>query len=271
MKKLKLFLSLGVLLAGCFLSFAAKADLTITPTRIVFEDRDRFKEVTLVNSGKETKTYDVSWQFYKMLEDGPSAMELVEGPLTDFDLSQYIVFTPRRMTLAPGATQKIRLALRRPAEIADGEYRAHLRFRGERNEEKISQSKSSGTQSAAVKVNVSYSIPVIFRAGTPNVSAKIENVTFQRNPNNDMLEAVVTITKSPEPYGVLGHMYIYDQTNKVIGEIGNAHIFPEISKRVIRVPLIDESNLKGGNIRIVLGHYSKDENLTYDERTIPVQ
>lgn len=250
----------------------ALADITITPTRIVFEDRDRFQEVTLVNSGNETKTYDIGWQFYRMIQDREPPYETVEGSITEFDLSQYIVYTPRRVTLSPGGSQKIRMALRRPADVQPGEYRAHMTFKALPDDEPIVASDGNKQiQRAAVKVNVSYSIPVIFRAGEPNVQAAIESVTFQRNKVNGMLEALVKITRAGGPYGILGHLYIYDPKGEVIGEIGNAHIFPEIQSRTFKVPLINEENLSGGSIKIELAHYSKSSSKVYAERSFPVQ
>ena len=281
MKKIKVLLLWAVLFLACFSSQSAKADITITPTKVIFEEGDRFKEVTLVNTSNETKTYDMGWQFFRMVggsgtETG-ATLETIESSLTDFDLSQHMVFTPRRVTLLPGAKQKIRLALRRPAGVADGEYRAHLQFKALRDDtgpQGVSGDEEDGqaaTSSAAVKINVSYTIPVIFRAGMSTISGKITDVSFSRNATNNRLEALVTVVRGDDPYGVLGHMYIYDHTGKVIGEVGNAHVYSEVRDRTFKVPLIDESNLTGGDIRIVLEHYSKDPALRYDERSFPIQ
>lgn len=278
MKRIRIFLIWAVLFLGCFSSQSAKADITITPTKVIFEEGDRFKEVTLVNTSNETKTYDMGWQFFRMIGGTGTAtgatLETIENSLTDFDLSQHMVFTPRRVTLLPGAKQKIRLALRRPAGVADGEYRAHLQFKALRNDigpQTETDEAQAAANSAAVKINVSYTIPVIFRAGIPAISGKITDVKFSRNATSNRLEALVTVARGEGPYGVLGHMYIYDHTGKVIGEVGNAHVYSEVSDRVFKVPLIDESNLSGGDIKIVLEHYSKDPALRYDERSIPVR
>ena len=269
-KIIKLIACMGVFLCAFLSVSKAYADITITPTRVVFEDRDRFSEVTLVNSGNKAETYDIGWQFYRMFEGREAPYELVESSVTEFDLTQHMVYTPRRVTLAPGAKQKIRLALRRPPEVQPGEYRAHMTFKGVRDDLNT-DGQAATTTSAAVKINVSYSIPVVFRAGEPDIAASIDNVSFQRNPNNGLLEALVTISRSGSPYGVLGHLFVYDPTGKVIGEISNAHIFPEIQTRIFKVPLTDESNISGGNIKLVLKHYSKDEGKIYAERLVPVQ
>jgi len=271
-KKLKIcaaFLLMAVCSAVSLVKISpAYADMTITPTRVVFEDRDRFSEVTLINTSDKKKSYEVGWRFFKMVEDR-MAYEEVEGSLTEFDVSKYIVFTPRRVTLAPGGKQKIRLALRRPAEVPAGEYRAHLEFRGLPDVEPPKEMEP-GKASAMVKINVGYSIPVVFRAGEPDDGAVIENVSFKRNEQNGRLHALVKIVRTGA-YGALGHLYIYNDKDEVIGEIGNAHIFPEVGTRIFDVPLIDE-NLSGSNIRVALKHYDQiSGSRVYDEKTIPIQ
>ena len=53
---LTLFIILMLGLTGLY-SRPAHADLTITPTRIVFEGRDRSAIVELINTTKRTNTY----------------------------------------------------------------------------------------------------------------------------------------------------------------------------------------------------------------------
>lgn len=258
---------LAVLLAPSY----AIADITITPTRIVFEDGDRFSEVTLINITDEQKTYKIGWQFMKMVEGNPAPYISVDESITDFDLTEHIVYTPRRVTLAPGAKQKIRLALRRPANVPAGEYRAHLAFSSVRDEAPDENPGDLGPSSSkfGVKISIGYSIPVIFRAGTPDVVGTIEGVAFRRNEQNGKLHALVTLGRSGGSYGVLGHLYLYDGNNKLIGEIGNAHIFPEVGRRVLDVPLADDD--LSGSLRVVLARYDKAGAGNYDEKTFPVR
>lgn len=249
----------------------ATAGITITPTRVVFEDRDRFKEVTLVNTGDEYHTYEIGWQYTKMIQDKVPPYEFIESSFTDFDLAKHIVYTPRRVTLPPGSKQKVRLALRRPADVAPGEYRAHLYFKMLRDEAPVQEVEQAKAASAAVRINVAYSIPVIFHAGTPDVSATIDSLALDRNPNNGMLQAKIHVTRHGGPYGVLGHLYVYDGKGEVIGEIGNANIFSEIQSRTFTVPIENESNVSGSNLRVVLRHYDKNRQQAYAERSFPVQ
>ncbi|MEZ5814798.1 MAG: hypothetical protein R3E13_08825 [Alphaproteobacteria bacterium] len=264
-------LGLSLFISSFFTPSAAYADITITPTRVVFNDGDRFSEVVLINTGDKQVTYEINWRFFTMVEGANAAYEEADGPTTEFDLTQHMVYTPRRVTLAPGGKQKIRLALRRPAEVQPGEYRAHLGFSKVREAEPLESAEDPGRKSGAlVKINVGYTIPVIFRAGQPDVEGTIESVSFRRNEQNGRLHAIVTLARSGGPYGVLGHLYIYNDKNEVIGEVSNAHIFPEVNRRVLDVPLLDEN--PGSNLRVVLAHYNRAKGLpNYDEKTFPIR
>ncbi len=255
------------------------ADIVITPTRVVFEDRDRFASVMLVNPGDKTSTYEMKWRFFKMQETGP-AYRAVEESVTDFDLSKYIIFSPKRVSLAPGASQKIRLALRRPAEIPDGDYHVHLGFAPVPDKiENIAGADVDGATRPAVsvKINVGYTIPVILRSGKVDVSAFIERISLSRNRVNGLLRVAVPVRREGGPYSILGHLIIYhiDENGRQerVGEISNAHIFPEVDRRVFDVQLIKD--IKGGALRVVMydHQYNKNEvdNFIYTERTFPLE
>lgn len=247
----------------------AYAELSIIPTRVLFEGRERFEEVILLNTGDETRTYDMSWEFFRMIEGSSKSMqERAEGPITDFDLSKYVVFTPRRVTLAPGGRQKIRLALRRPAEVPVGDYRAYLRFSPTFDGQQDVAEPSEG-QSAAVNFRYRFAIPVIFQSGDLDVAAKIESMNFERNEKNGKLIARVNISRTGV-HSALGHLFIYDGQGEVLGEISNAHVYSEVGSREMKV-LLSTDNLSGQTIKVEYRHYDKDKNIVFDRREFPVQ
>lgn len=275
-KILKLRLFCMVFVAVIMIANTATANILITPTRVVFEDRDRFASVMLVNNGGKTRTYNMEWSYFKMIEGGGS-YETTDAPPSEFDPSKHIVFSPRRITLAPGASQKIRLALRRPAEIPAGDYHVHLRFflDPDAPEEIIESHQNSGQKrtGAAVAINVSYSIPVMMIVGQPDVQAKIGDLSMKRNPQSGNLHAVFPVERIGGPYSVMGHVYIYHRDNggneTLVGEISNGHIFPEVNARTFDVPLTKE--ITGGALRVVINHYDPEKQYIYDERTFPLQ
>jgi len=275
MKTLFKVLALIAFLATiCVMTTSSYASITITPNRLVFEDGDRFANVTLINTSDKTRTYNMGWEFFRMQESG-SPYKPVKQSLTEFDLSKYVVFTPRRVTLTPGSKQKIRLALRRPADVPSGEYRAHLFFKPiPEKDDNIFQDESEGSQKsrATVTINVGYSIPVIFRAGQSDATLQIGDLSLDRNENNNALEAVINVTRQGGPYGLLGHLYVYHNDagkERLVGQISNFHIFPEINKREAVVQLTQQ-DISGGTLRVVVKDYRADNDTVFAERTFPL-
>lgn len=258
----------------------ATANILITPTRVVFEDRDRFQSVTLVNNSGKTRTYNIEWVFFRMLDGTKGTYEELDAPFSDFNLSKHVVFSPRRVTLAPGASQKIRLALRRPPEIPPGDYHAHLKFYldADAPEDIIVREQESQLQqrgaSAAVAINVSYSIPVFLTVGEPQVQATMGDLRLERNENSGNLHAKFNVERLEGPYTLHGYAEVFhvapDGTQTLVGELSNGHIFPEANSRLYDVPVPNEFP-SSGSLRVVLRHYDKSKGIVYAERSFPLQ
>lgn len=263
----------GVLMAPA----AARADMLISPLRIVFDDRDRYADVQLVNTGKMITTYRMQWQYFKMNDQGN--YDIVSAPPEgQFDPGKSIVMTPRQITLQPGERQTVRLALRRPPDLPAGEYRAHLQF------EVVSQIDPSPQAAAApgqneiavgVQMHIGYSIPVIVRSGGYDAMAQIQGIELKREGPDNGLVLYTDIARSGV-HGALGHLYAYftpaaGGAERLVGEIQNANIFSEVSQRKLGVRLVDE-NLGSGKLRV---RYEKEEKQAgkspvFDEKTFPV-
>lgn len=159
---------LSHLLAG-----PAAADLLVYPTRLVFEGNDRAAQLDLHNNGTETATYRISVVNRRMTETG--GFEDVDKPLPgELFADPMIRFSPRQVELAPGATQTVRVSVRRPANLADGEYRSHLHFERLPDAAAANSVESAtrpGEVGVQLRVLVGITIPVIVRQG--NTSAKV--------------------------------------------------------------------------------------------------
>lgn len=270
-----------LLFAVCFVgalvsSQLSYADILITPTRVVLEGRDRFAFVTLVNIGKATKSYEIGWVHYRMNE-GAGTYSFVEDLGDDFDLSKHVVFSPRRVTLTPGAKQRVRLALQRPESIPDGDYYVNMKFKvlpdevvdgGLPDVPGTSESKAD----ASVKINVSYTIPVVLRVGEPDYRAEIGQIDVGRNQETGALEVHVPVSREGN-YATLGWLKLFhvdaDGSESLVGEVSNANIFTEISNRTFVVPLTKE--VSGGGLKAVMYYNDISSNIVYAERYFPLQ
>lgn len=215
---------------------AAQAQLLITPLQVVMENRERSTEVILVNTTAQTMTYRITWEQYSQLPGGGyNPMEVEPG---DMSLQNFAVFSPRQVTLAPNEKQTVRIAVRRPADLADGEYKSHMKFSvvpGPRNE----QAPESGV-SLGVYVNINFSIPVVYRAGDYDIQVELGTPEFDINENSGVLRVHVPVERSGI-HGAIGRVEIYHTPagggeSEMIGELENANLFPEINARTLKVP-----------------------------------
>lgn len=156
--------------------------VTITPRRVVFEGRSRTAEVTLFNRGQSSAVYRLSFVQARMTENGELETIAEPGP-DDQPADPYVRYAPRQVVLEPGTPQTVRLFLRKPSDLAPGEYRSHLLFRsipeaaGTDIEEAITIRDAGAVVPRLVPIPALV-IPVIFRHGELEVSLSVASATF---------------------------------------------------------------------------------------------
>ncbi|MCI5061165.1 MAG: hypothetical protein MRY79_08885, partial [Alphaproteobacteria bacterium] len=101
-------------------------------------------------------------------------------PVTDM-----IRFAPRRFTIPPNSSQQVRLMLRTPAGLADGEYRSHLWVRPEADVEELklrNEMQQKGKQGVSLRMLAGVTMPVIVRKGALEASTSITDLRASETP-----------------------------------------------------------------------------------------
>ena len=263
-----------VALAGLSLTMpvaGARADLMIMPVRVVFQARDRTANVTLVNVANHKETYRLSWMYQKQKEDGSYTQ--LPGPIDPaYDPAKMVVYSPRQVILAAGEQQNIRLSLRRPADLPDGEYHAHLRFQAVGAEGSVPGATSAKGVTTQLLIHVGFAIPVMIRQGHYDGTATISDPHFVAATAQSPPELVVTLNRGGH-YGTTGALKAFwtppGGTEKQIGLLNNANVFTEVAHRTAHIKLT-ESRVVGGTVRVVYQGDGPDKGITYDEKSFPV-
>jgi hypothetical protein len=114
------------------------------------------------------------------------------------------------VTLAPGQTQTIRISARKPAELAEGEYRSHLQFdriatNDVEEQEDLPSSAAAGQVAVALQTLVGASIPVIVRHGKTDSSVTLESLRLRgsEEPARTTLQFVLRRQGNQSVYGDL--------------------------------------------------------------------
>lgn len=247
-------------LAVSCLAFAQPAqaqgagDLVVSPTRVVLEGRTRSAQMGLVNKGSETATYRISVINMHMGEDGN--MTEVAKPVGDQQFADDLFrYSPRQVTLEPGASQAIRLLLRKPKDLPDGEYRSHMMMRAV--PDNTGQSVESTGNSASVRLIPVFGIavPIIVRHGKVSYDMSLSDMAFVPGTAEQPLPKIrfkLNRTGNRSSYGDLTATLNADGKEVVLSQIFRLAVYtPNPSRTVemtLRVP--DGVKLSGNTLKV---------------------
>ncbi|MDO9144650.1 molecular chaperone [Rhodoferax sp.] len=174
---------------------SARADLMLYPTRVELEKNQRAAQVELVNRGTKSETYRISIVNRRMTETG-EIVEAKEAQPGEQFASPMLSYSPRQVTLQPGVGQTVRISVRKPADLATGEYRSHLQFdrvadaEGQSSLEAVTEPEE-GQIAIVLQALVGASIPVIVRHGDTAVTAMLEDLKVE--PANEKVKTPVLV------------------------------------------------------------------------------
>jgi P pilus assembly chaperone PapD len=225
---------------------AATGDLLVAPTRIVL-DGARGTEVILNNIGAEPATYRVSLELRRMTPEGvlddvePTAANEVETKSVAI-----ISYAPRRITLLPNQPQAIRIGIRAPQGLPDGEYRAHMLFRAIPDAKAVTE-KTDEQQSLSIALTPIYgvTIPVIIRQGNLSATASMSNAQIVTTEDSSMLNLTLARTGTRSTYGTIRVLKAGE--SKPAYEAKGVAVYPEVTERKVNLDMPPElaAALKG--------------------------
>lgn len=205
--------------------------LQILPTRVVLASQSS-AELTLVNKGSESGNYRIILRNIRTDENGKfQHAEKAEGD--ELFADDLIRFSPRRVTVEAGAFQKVRVMVRKPKDLKEGEYRTHLVFQSLPKQDSNSLA-PSGDLSVSVDPIVEVSIPIIVRHGKLSTTLSIKNPSLE----DDAIAFVLGREGSRSTYGDV-EVFINNGTQKGerVGYVRGLSVYYPSDKRVIKVPL----------------------------------
>ncbi|WP_422345275.1 molecular chaperone [Parasphingorhabdus sp.] len=255
----KFYAGLAIIGSALFLSNMpahAAGDLLVAPTRIVL-DGQRGTEVILNNIGSETATYRISLELRRMTAEGKlKDVSAEEANQVELAAKEMIRYAPRRVTLPPNQPQAIRLGIRPPQDLPDGEYRAHLLFRAIPKAKAVTEQESpSGGFTIALTPIYGVTIPVIIRQGNLQATAGIANARVETSDNGQAFAFDLSRTGDRSTYGEI-RVLKQGESEPILVARGIA-IYPEVERRKVTLPVPADiaAKLKGA---ISVEYYEPD-------------
>ena len=259
------------------LQLIAQGDLLITPRRVVFEGNNQREELSLINTGKDTTTYSISFVEKNMKDDG-SFISLDKKSNQKMSAEPYLRIFPRTVTLAPGEPQVIMLQCRRTPNMVAGEYRSHLYFRSEKDYTPLG-SKNPFKDTTLVSVQLipifGISIPVIVRTGTLNVASTFTNLRLSVvNDTIPTLDFTINRAGNCSTYGDLVVEYSSGKNKPIaVGLIKGVGVYTNLDHRNVSVKLNQVKGvvLKAGNLKVRYTTPDDAKYMVYAEKEASVE
>lgn len=233
-------LALALMLA----SSLALADLSLFPTRIVLEKNQRAAQVELMNNGTKPETYRINLVNRRMGETGEFTVLEAPGPGDQFS-DALLRYSPKQVTVLPGTSQTVRILLRKPADLAQGEYRSHMQFDRVADASGVSsveQVSKPGDKEIGVVITalVGASIPVIVRQGETQASVTLTDLALLPATANagPSLGFVINRSGNRSVYGDLSVSFTPKGGQSVeLAKAGALAVYVPNTQRRARMPL----------------------------------
>lgn len=222
---------LSILLACLLAAPLANANLLVTPTRVDLSSSSQTNAVfSLLNKGSGEARYEVYFEDKRMLADGN--YETLEDKSAQ-SISDFVRYSPRRLTLAPEQASSVRLALRAPRDLAEGEYRSYIVFHQIPLQEKASDTASGdGSMSLTIAAFMKVAIPVVLRVGKLDA-----DVSISASPDKAKSSLTLTLQRdgTRSTFGDLDVIRAKD--GKQLASMKNLAVYTEVNSRTLDVPL----------------------------------
>ena len=230
----------------------AQGDLLVAPTRVVINGGGG-AEVVLSNIGDKPATYRISLELRRMDETG----DFDEVPEASANASEraaldMVRYAPRRVTLLPGQPQAVRISVRPPEGLPDGEYRVHMNFRAVPSADPVEAATADAAQATGVSIKLvpvyGITIPVFVRKGRLEGQATLGAAQLVRSETGAFIDLDMGRSGTRSVYGEITGK---DARGQVVFSIRGVAIYSEVNRRKARIPLnAGQLALLKGPIRI---------------------
>src|SRR5690348_14264018 len=177
----RLALVLGALLPLSLAAAPCRADVTVSPTLVLFDGETGTKAITVKNTGAKEQVYRVSLVNFRMAADG--GMSVAGTPMENEHFATGMVrYTPRELVLAPGGSEVVRLQVMNPRP---GEYRTHVIVQQVPDVDALQAPPFERREGVSMDLQAVFgvAVPLIIRQGDPSVAVSFSDAHLTSLPD----------------------------------------------------------------------------------------
>ncbi len=217
----------------------------LAPIRVIFEGRTRSTTVNLLNPNDKACTYKISIVNLRMDEFGirkevahPDSRELLSRDL--------IRFSPRRATVEAKGWQTIRLMVRKPKDLPEGEYRVHLKAAPIPDTDIEKDIENKKEQGLSIKINyvMNVTIPIIIRHGQGKAGVEISYKPVFKKIEKKEGYFLITDVERMGNHSVFADIFAHhtplNKEKYQIGQLKGFSIYTPNRNHTLRIPVSEE-------------------------------
>lgn len=229
-------------------------DLLITPTRVMLEGKKRTAEVTLNNRGPKEAVYRISLEHKRMRENGEYEEAKETKPGERF-ADEMVRYSPRQVTLKPGASQTVRFMMRVPEGAEQGEYRSHVLFRAVPQQPQGEDVEQGAVDAKQISIRLipvyGVSIPLIVRVGELAANGSLSDAKL----DGKTLSLAIHRQGTRSLYG---DIVVTNDGGTVVGQMKGVAVFTPNTTRTLKLELSPPSGAPLSNLTVV--YREREEN-----------
>lgn len=238
-------------------------DMLVAPTRIVFQGGTRVEEVAIVNRGTKVNTYRIAFENRHFDETGDAKLA-TEAVGDEKFADQMLRLSIREVTLKPNESQVVRVLLRKPENLPDGEYRSHLVFKGLPD---TSAPEANVTKDLVKGVNIrivpvyGVSIPVIVRQGELQASLDVAAPIFDppAADGSGLMRVNMTVTGNRSIFADIKFVRPSSHGDEQVLLFKGVAVYAPVNRRTLRITLKKEEleRVRAGALKVIIQEIDK--------------
>jgi P pilus assembly chaperone PapD len=216
------------------------AGVLVAPTSVILTEKDRTGRLTIQNPSDAPKEVSVHFGFGIPQSDSLGNVTLRLQDTTEVDhprsAMNWIRAFPRRVVLAPGATQVVRFVANPPKDLPDGEYWARIVVRSQDSQAQLPDAGDLETITTRLNMVMQTAIVLKYRTGDLIAKLGIIDTEIERS------DSLVKISIDMENQGNVSYVGVlkcnlYDANNvEMASRLINIAVYDDI-KRLVELPV----------------------------------
>lgn len=252
---------------------AANSGIMLDPLRVELRNGKRSAKVTVINISKtEPVGFTIRTQILRMDKEGASS---VPQKLTKREAISMAMFrhSPRTAVIPPGGQQVVRIALRKPQNLPDGEYYAYMDvkpFDVKKRQKATPKASQKTNDSSGLGLNINMliglRIPMVLRVGETSQKTSVVSIQKAQNKSGER-GFFLTLTRE-------GNQSSYTEVAIYANIHGEKQLIAHDRRLVTRLPLtsrtafipLTEKAFQHGTITVELTDVEDKDKKVYERK-----